>query len=520
MNIKTAYRPMKYSDVVGQVTTKKMLSAESRRRSHSASYIFAGQYGGGKTTLARIHAMAVNCTDIQSNGDPCCKCPSCLSIIAGTNPDVKEIAAAEDNGVGMAKKLSEDISFSPVMSDVKVYILDEAHALSNACWQVLLKVLEEAPEYCMFIMCTTELAKVPLPVRSRSLQCNFFRLEMEDIAQYIEQVSTSERRPLSLDAARVIAKQSEGSMRNALGILEKILATTNEGSRVALEDVYSFSGLANSSKLFAILRNLLSGRQTSYVKELTEYAESSPMDTFLTDILSISVDSAIMKAGGNVFGWTEYLKDLKDLIGDVSLNKLVALGSVLVELVNRKESNTAVVLGEMFLAYTKINDCSLRNEAPDETMATEKEDVDEELPPNTEKTIPIVLSQQAIPVESSLKGASEPLSLEQVPKNILRNNPVQQKVSVSNTIDEQSGEIMQEAHVGPKNIEDIKELLSVLSKKDKLFKWFFLPARKITFNAESCELCLVVRKEDEMIVRMLNKFLVKQGISCIKTCYM
>jgi DNA polymerase-3 subunit gamma/tau len=505
---------MKYSEVVGQENAKKILSAESKKGTHSASYIFAGQYGGGKTTLARIHAMAVNCEHPLPNGDPCCQCASCRSIIDGSNPDVKEIAAAEDNGVSMAKRLSEDVQFSPVQSRVKVYILDEAHALSAACWQVLLKVLEEAPEYTMFIMCTTEMEKVPLPVRSRSLICNFYKLQMEDIAAYLGQVAMAEERELSADACRVIAKQSEGSMRNALGILEKLLACTELGQSVELSMVKDISGLQNSEAEFRILSSLLDGSEGNFVRELTAYAESTPLDTFIPDLLSVAVDAAVLKAGGKVFGWSEYVSTLKTLTEKTQLDKLIKLSATLVPLVSKKETLSSVVMGEMFLAFKEINATmnvldEERAEVVAQTAFAEPNKVDETRE-QCEKIIPLHMETRELAA-----AEAETIVLDEKPLAEQMENET--NAAVVNVSAVQASAISKREVTSdfcPFTIEDIEADIASISKKEKLFKWLFLPAIKISYREQKLE--VRYNNVDRPIADMLSMFVKNHNIGYIK----
>ncbi len=473
--------------------------------------------------------MAVNCENPLPNGDPCCECAVCRGILAGTNPDIKEIAAAEDNGVSMAKKLSEDVSYSPVASKVKVYILDEAHALSGACWQVLLKVLEEAPEYCMFIMCTTEISKVPLPVRSRSLICNFYKLQMDEIAEYVRQVSKAEDRELSIDSAKVIAKQSEGSMRNALGILEKVLACSSEDEEMTVESVKSISGLGNSETEMRILECLLKGAEGDFVRELTLFAEAAPLDNFLSDLLAASVDAAVLKAGGNVFGWSAYIERLRQLIDTTSLDKLIKLSATLVPLVSKKETLASVVLGEMFLAFKEINmipsteQCDTVHEVKAATVAdtvTSKTEETSEPATRIDEIKENVATAQNVPQDTTDNDVNvkDPLPIR------FDNAPVKEDIAVDPepdpepksqaTVSEQTEDSL-ENH--SRTISDIEEEIRTISAKDKLFKWFFLPARKIYYEQE--RLKVLFRREDEPIAMMLQKAIRKQAVSYIDVSF-
>ncbi len=479
-NIKTAYRPLRYSEVAGQAVTKKILSEEIKRGIHSASYIFCGQYGGGKTTLARIHAMAVNCEKPLPNGDPCCKCSSCTSIIRGENPDIKEIAAAEDNGVSMAKKLAEDITFSPIMAKVKFYILDEAHALSGACWQVLLKVLEEAPEYCCFIICTTEVQKVPLPVRSRSMRCDFYRIQSDDISAQVLKVAESEGHSIALDAAKAIAMLSEGSMRNALGLLEKACAYSAEC--IGVSDIFAAVGKADPQVYLEILSSLLNADRLGFLNKLSAFSAEMPLDTFIPDIINIVMDMCVLKAGGKVEAWGQYMQTLKNSSSSVPLRKLTQLASLLVSVLNRKETASSIIMAEMLMIFEEMSK---------KASCSETEEV--EMPVSVEEQASEALAE---PIEPSLSEQpvceqeveSEPESKVEVVAPAPTREEAQTQAAQTDDVDAEESELMNN--------------LRLLCDEEPLFRWLLLPVRRAVVKDGA--LHIVPNPEDRYITKMLS----------------
>ncbi len=481
MNLKTAYRPLKYSEVAGQTVTKKILAEEVKRGIHSASYIFAGQYGGGKTTLARIHAMAVNCENPSPNGDPCCKCKSCRSIIRGENPDIKEIAAAEDNGVSMAKKLAEDISFAPVMAKVKFYILDEAHALSAACWQVLLKVLEEAPEYCAFIMCTTEFQKVPLPVRSRSMRCDFYRIRAGDIAEQIKKVALAEQRSVTEDAAKAIAMFSEGSMRNALGLLEKALAYSEN---VDVSEVFASIGKADTRLYCDIIECLLRADRQGYINKLSDFAGAMPLDTFVQDMINLVMDMCLIRAGGRVDGWDSYLHIVSSVSNITSLQTLTRLASLLVSVLNRRETASSIIMAEMLMIFEELS-----------KMQGPACDVKEE----------IEIKEEAAAVESTASKASKVSTNDPKPSETVKES----KVSI---ID--SSTMSSEKEPSSSEETELHKTLKMLCEKEPLFRWLFLPVKQAQIDDNV--LLVVTNPEDHYITKMLTTIVKRYHLNNIK----
>jgi len=220
------WRPMKFEDVAGQehVTRTLMNALQQNRMGHA--FIFAGPRGVGKTTTARLLAKAVNCEN-QPTINPCNECKSCKSITEGNSLDVIEIDGASNRGIDEIRNLRENIRFSPASSKYKVYIIDEVHMLSKEAFNALLKTLEEPPSHAIFIFATTEIHRVPLTILSRCQRFDFKRIPTTIIADRLQEISGNENLNVDRESLLLIARKSEGSMRDATSILDQVISSTD-----------------------------------------------------------------------------------------------------------------------------------------------------------------------------------------------------------------------------------------------------------------------------------------------------
>jgi len=241
------YRPRRFADVSGQehITQTLQRQVETHRLSHA--YLFVGARGTGKTSCAKILSRAVNCRN-PKDGDPCNECVSCIGIENGSILDVLELDAASNNGVDNVRALREEAVYSPAAVYKRVYIIDEVHMLSIAAFNALLKLLEEPPEHLMFILATTELHKVPATILSRCQRFSFKRLSSTAIADRLNLVAHEEGFNLTGDAAEKLAMLSDGSMRDALSLLDQCASE----SVIDLPCVLDTVGLAMSSEIIGI----------------------------------------------------------------------------------------------------------------------------------------------------------------------------------------------------------------------------------------------------------------------------
>ena len=242
------WRPRTFDDVVGQEHISETLKRQVATGRLSHAYLFVGTRGTGKTTCAKILAKAINCTNPQ-NGNPCNACPSCLGIDSGGILDVLEMDAASNNGVDNVRALREEAVYTPVDVKKRVYIIDEVHMLSGAAFNALLKILEEPPEHLVFILATTEIHKVPATILSRCQRFTFKRILPEKISERLLYVAGREELGLTSDAAALLSRLADGSLRDALSLLDQCAWSEH----IDVERVLSAIGLAGNSEIAGIL---------------------------------------------------------------------------------------------------------------------------------------------------------------------------------------------------------------------------------------------------------------------------
>ena len=256
------YRPQKFSDVIGQEHVTRTLQNAIAQERIAHGYIFSGHRGIGKTTVARILAMALNCRSAEKPvAEPCGVCDSCTEIRAGNSVDVIEIDAATNRGIDEIRELREAARYRPARDRFKIYILDEAHQITDAAFNALLKTLEEPPGHVIFMMATTQPEDIPQTIRSRCQHFSYRAMKFDDIMGQLRDIVAKEKIPADEDALALLAEAGDGSMRDALSILDQAIASTSD--HLTADSVRSLIGSAPA----ASARNGNAGGRRKFKRE-------------------------------------------------------------------------------------------------------------------------------------------------------------------------------------------------------------------------------------------------------------
>jgi DNA polymerase-3 subunit gamma/tau len=287
------HRPRTFAEVVGQEPVVRTLrNAVERDKVHHA-YLFVGSRGTGKTSMAKILAACLNC-ERGPTVDPCGQCDSCLSIARATSLDVIEMDAASNNSVDDIRELRESVAYAPVSGRRKIYILDEAHMLSTAAWNAFLKTLEEPPPNTVFVLATTEAAKVPATVVDRCHRFDFHRPTVEQIASVVRRAADAEAIDIPPPAVAALARAATGSFRDALGTLEQLV--TYSGRAIALEDVLAVLGVADARLLEETIDAVAVGDAARALRALEDCVEQGrEASSFASDLEARSRELLIVQ---------------------------------------------------------------------------------------------------------------------------------------------------------------------------------------------------------------------------------
>ena len=250
------WRPQIFQDVIGQehITQTLLNALNTDRLAHA--YLFSGARGVGKTSVARILAKAINCQE-GNDGNPCNQCSSCLEITNGSSVDVQEIDGASNRGIDEIRELRENIKYMPSSRKYRVYIIDEVHMLTLQAFNALLKTLEEPPPHVKFLFATTEPHKVPITILSRCQRFDFKRIPLIHIASHLERIAESDGIKISKSGIMIIARESEGSMRDAQSLLDQVSSFT--GAQVEDKDIIDILGIIDRDLLFETSRSIING---------------------------------------------------------------------------------------------------------------------------------------------------------------------------------------------------------------------------------------------------------------------
>ncbi|MCS7201752.1 MAG: DNA polymerase III subunit gamma/tau [Dictyoglomus sp.] len=392
------WRPKTFDEIVGQEHIVITLKNSIRFGRITHAYLFAGPRGTGKTTIARLLAKSLNCVNGPTE-NPCLKCNSCIEISEGNSLDVIEIDAASNRGIDEIRDIREKARLLPVRDRYKVYIIDEVHMLTTEAFNALLKILEEPPEHVIFILATTEPQRVPLTILSRCQRFDFRRLSREEIKEHLEKIAREEGGNITEGALKLVAIQSQGSMRDAISLLEQLLVFSSEEITEDLarhllglptyEFVYEFAkslGNYNLDEGWRLIQQVfqLGKNPQQFVRELLQHFRNLiliKIEPRLSNILSLTQEE-----------YEEILEETKIF----SVKRLQEIIDTLLDLENRlRDLTSAPLILEMFLLPLFIKP-EAEKEVKEEVKEVGQEPLKEEIRVKSETSSKTPLSLDTI----------------------------------------------------------------------------------------------------------------------------
>lgn len=395
------YRPQTFDEVVGQKAIVDTLKNAIKEDKIAHAYLFCGPRGTGKTTMARLFAKALDCK--EGLGHQCNQCESCLAIQKGEHPDVIEIDAASNSTVDSVRQLIENVSYQPIMSRYKVYIIDEVHNMSLSAFNALLKTLEEPPSFVVFILATTEPQKIIPTILSRVQRFDFSKVKDEDLISNMKRVLDSEHVQYEEEALKLIASLADGGVRDSLSLLDQLVSYS--GTKVTTNDVDTLFGLLSKKDELALVNSINEKKADEVLKTVKDkYEKGMDIVRFHDDLISIYKDLIVYKTTRDA-SLLEKLNEEEASSFDIPSLKLETNIKSLIEA--RRDYKTS----EDLLSHLELSLLSLMNE---ESIVIQQAPAPALKATNSVSTNTPVLSAKAIaeskaPVKEDKVLASQPV---------------------------------------------------------------------------------------------------------------
>lgn len=318
----STYRPQTLAEVEGQESNLVTLREQIKQKKYDSAYLFAGHRGTGKTTIARILERAICCESPTPDG-PCNQCKNCRALLNNATLDCVELDAASHNSISDIKELVASTKYLPSVLPKKIYIIDEVHNLSSSAFDALLKTIEEPPAHCIFILCTTEIHKIPATIKSRCSIYQFHAMSIETINKRLSYVLKNLNKEYEEEAVTLIAKQADGSMRDALSIAEKLIISCD---RLTFEHVRKTLCLMEDEIALGIIKSMLHSDGKSSIEMLQALYEQGKNLAQLVDIILQSLtDGVVLKTSegqARLYSSAKYKEELYSIVRQNSLELL------------------------------------------------------------------------------------------------------------------------------------------------------------------------------------------------------
>lgn len=334
------YRPQTFEEVAGQEHIVRTLKNALATGKIAHAYLFAGPRGTGKTTMAKLFAKALNCE--HGLGCQCNECKNCIAITEGSHPDVLELDAASNNGVDEIRELIDKVKYGTILGKYKVYIIDEVHMLSTGAFNALLKTLEEPPEHVIFILATTEPHKILPTILSRCQRYDFNKVSEEDIKNRLKAVLLNEDVEYVEEAIDLVVKLADGGMRDALSILEKVLAYS--GNTLNVEDILNIFALESKEEKIKLINSIIHHDMSDVLSRLNNYISKGTDIKRLTEDLLLILKDVVIYNSSYDGKYLEVLNidEVKELSKDLPLDTAIKMIDTLMNTVKDYKNVTAI----------------------------------------------------------------------------------------------------------------------------------------------------------------------------------
>ena len=400
------YRPSTFEEVAGQTHIVKTLKNALATNKIAHAYLFTGPRGTGKTTMAKLFAKALNCDN--GIGCQCNECKNCRAIIEGSHPDVLEIDAASNRGINEIKDLIEKVKYSTILGRYKVYIIDEVHMMTPEAFNALLKTLEEPPEHVIFILATTEPHKILPTILSRCQRYDFTKVSDEDIKERLKTVLEKENVIYNEDAVDTIISLADGGMRDALSILDQVLAYS--GNTLNTEDILSIFALESKEEKINLIKNIAQGQTGEVLSKLTNYIQKG------TDVKRLTNDLLVILKDILIYSLT-LRRDLFQFIDEANAKDLVNYFT------NERLLEMIDILLNATKEYKNVNDINPLFEVTLLKLTATKNKTIVNTTPKVEEVTEVVTEKPVKPIEPT------PKPVEVQPKPTVTAKPVDEETS-------------------------------------------------------------------------------------------
>ena len=380
------YRPSKFSEVSGQKYIVDILKNAVKTQNISHAYLFSGPRGTGKTSVAKIFAKSVNCLK-STTGEACGKCEICKAL-KENDIDIIEIDAASNNGVDEIREIRNNVKLMPTVGKYKVYIIDEVHMLSPGAFNALLKTLEEPPQHIIFILATTEIQRIPLTIMSRCQKFDFKKISNKDIEKKLHEILKLEEKELSDDVISLIAKISDGGLRDAINLLDQVLTSSNDN--VTVDDIYNLNGDISELELERLFDNIIDGDIASILKTVDQfYDQGKNIYSIIDRLILLTRNININNNVNNYFDsemqkkYEKYFNLSNDITNYIS-NKLITLSS---EIRKSEEQKLLLEINLLEIIENLHSESSKKEEKVVNNMKMDSEEIDIKNNQNDDKII-------------------------------------------------------------------------------------------------------------------------------------